>query len=59
VLDGETSYFYLYENQGGVGRKVFGAIHIVTGVPGFEESDILVSWNAPTAETKTVKVTPQ
>lgn len=43
--DGDTAYFYLYQT-GDPGNKVLDSIHILSGRPDFEESDIEVRWNA-------------
>jgi hypothetical protein len=44
--DGETSYFYLYEAGGAQGHKVSGAIRVLVGDPGFDETDVSVRWDA-------------
>lgn len=44
--DGETGYFYLYEIGGGQDQKILGAIHMVSGRPGFSGEDISIRWDA-------------
>jgi hypothetical protein len=44
-FDGETGFFYLYEVQAQPGRKVVGAIHIVNGLPDFNQQDISIRWD--------------
>jgi hypothetical protein len=39
-----TGYFYLYDRTGEDRKRVLGAIHILSGSPDFEESDIEVRW---------------
>lgn len=48
--DGETGYFYLYETKGDGGKKIVGAIHLLSGTPDFDEEDVTVRWDA--SETK-------
>lgn len=43
-FDGETSYFYLFENDER-DQKVVGAIHILSGPPDFDQSDITIRWS--------------
>src|SRR5688572_19291530 len=38
-FDGNTAYFYLYNEAGEQQEKVAGAIHVLTGVPDFEQQD--------------------
>ena len=48
--DGETAYYYLYDQTRCDGRMVVDAIHVTSRTPDFEQEDILVEWD-PT-ETK-------
>ena len=43
--DGETGYLYLFDNGRAADRRIVGAIHIFSGTPDFEESEIEVRWN--------------
>jgi hypothetical protein len=43
--DSETGYFYLYKVSGEKCQKVIDAIHIISGMPDFEEEDIEVRWS--------------
>jgi hypothetical protein len=43
--DGETGYFYLYEERANEGQKVAGAIHVLTGSPDFGQEDVSVVWD--------------
>ena len=43
--DGETSYFYLYRVTGGDGEKVLDSLHVFSGEPDFDDSDILIQWD--------------
>ncbi len=45
-FDGETGYFYLYNLSGEQGQKIISAIHIISGVPDFDESDVGIRWSA-------------
>ena len=40
--DGEVGYFYLYEPNGAPGKKVIGAIRVLTQAPDFEPADISI-----------------
>jgi hypothetical protein len=42
--DGETAYFYLYR-AGNEGNRVLASIHVLSGLPDFQESDVEVRWN--------------
>jgi hypothetical protein len=44
-FDGTTAYFYLYNQAGEQEEKVAGAIHVLTGVPDFEQQDVLTRWD--------------
>ena len=44
--DGDTGYFYLYDQSMPGGQRVLDAIHIVSGTPDFSENDVDVRWNA-------------
>ena len=39
-----TGYFYLYDQAGREGKRILNAIHILSGVPDFTESDVDVCW---------------
>jgi hypothetical protein len=43
--DGETGYFYLYDNNNAVGRKVIGSIRVLSGDADFTENDVAVRWD--------------
>lgn len=45
-FDGDTGYFYLYKTSESDGQKIKGAIHIVSGKPDFDISDISIRWRA-------------
>jgi hypothetical protein len=42
--DGETGYFYQYDQSRKGGQRVAGAIHIFSGNPNFTASDVEVRW---------------
>lgn len=42
--DGDTGYFYLYQTKNN-DKKVVAAIHVITGVPDFDEEDIKIMWD--------------
>ena len=42
--DGETGYFYKYDQDRMGGTRVLAAIHIVSGKVDFAESDVEVRW---------------
>jgi hypothetical protein len=44
--DGETGYFYLYEERGDKGRQVMAAIRVLTGRADFDEGDVAIRWDA-------------
>lgn len=44
-FDGDTGYFYLYNMSGERGQKVIAAIHILSGLPDFQEEDIEIRWS--------------
>lgn len=44
-FDGDTSYFYLYKNSAEQDQRIIAAIHILSGMPDFEDKDIAVRWN--------------
>src|SRR5438552_3008968 len=44
--DGETGYFYLYQTKGAQGQKVLDAIRVMIGTAHFDESDVVVRWDA-------------
>ena len=41
-----TGYFYLYALTGGKGKRVLDSIHVISGEPDFDESDITTAWDA-------------
>ncbi len=43
--DGEAGYFYLYECRGNAGKKVVGAIRIVSGTADFKQTELAVRWD--------------
>jgi len=43
--DGETGYFYLYDDSGARGPKVVGAIRILLTAPDFGQDSVLVCWD--------------
>jgi hypothetical protein len=45
-LDEITGYFYLYKPDVDDNHKIIASIHIFSGSPDFEESDISIRWNA-------------
>jgi hypothetical protein len=44
--DGETGYFYLYDQRRERGQMVFDAIQVVSSVADFQEPDVQVVWDA-------------
>ncbi|WP_437294750.1 DUF2251 domain-containing protein [Sorangium sp. So ce426] len=44
--DGDTGYFYLYATGEGTGQKVLDAIHVLSGMPDFGETDISIRWDS-------------
>ncbi len=45
-FDGDTGYFYLCEIASNQGRKVAGAIRVLTTKPDFGQADVLVRWDS-------------
>ena len=45
-FDGDTGYFYLYKQSAKQDQRIIAAIHIISGMPDFEEKDIAVRWNS-------------
>lgn len=43
--DGETGYFYLYDQTRPGSQRVIDAIHIFSGRPDFSEDDVDVRWS--------------
>jgi len=43
--DGETGYFYLYATHE-EGKKILGALHVLSGRRTFEKVDVEVRWDA-------------
>ena len=43
--DGETGYFYRYDQSRADSPQVLGAIHLISGAPDFSQSDVDVRWN--------------
>jgi hypothetical protein len=44
-FDGETAYFYLYDQTCGRDQMVIDHIHILSGKPDFEARDVVVRWD--------------
>lgn len=44
--DGDTGYFYLYDQSRPVSQRVKCAIHILSGRPDFTENDVKVCWSS-------------
>jgi hypothetical protein len=44
--DGETGYFYLYDERHERNHRVVGAIHVLSTAPDFHESDVRILWDA-------------
>lgn len=42
--DGETGYFYLYNQSKPASQRILSAIHVLSGHPEFSESDVEVRW---------------
>jgi len=42
--DGETGYFYLYETSAPEGRKVIGALHVLSGPCALRAADVEIRW---------------
>ena len=43
--DGEVAYFYLLDLLRPDGKKIIGAIHVVTGIVNISDDRICVKWN--------------
>lgn len=43
--DGDTSFFYLYQNEVDGNARVLDAIRIATGTPDFGADDIQITWD--------------
>ena len=44
-FDGETGYFYLYDQNRRDRQRIVADIHILSGQPDFTESDVEVRWD--------------
>jgi hypothetical protein len=44
-FDGESGWFYLFDNGRAAGRKIIGTIHILSGTPDFAGTEVDVRWN--------------
>jgi hypothetical protein len=44
--DGDTGYFYLYQESGDSAKKVLAAIRVISVPPDFEEDDLAIRWSA-------------
>ena len=43
--DGETGYFYLYECDAAMGRKVVDSLQVLTSEPDFTQEEVEVRWD--------------
>lgn len=43
--DGETGYFYLYDQRREESQKILDTIHIISARPDFDESDLQIVWD--------------
>jgi hypothetical protein len=44
-FDGRTGYFYLYKIEKPQGKRVLGAIRVLSGIPNFGQEDIAICWD--------------
>jgi hypothetical protein len=44
-FDGRTGYFYLYKIEEPQGKRVLGAIRVLSGIPNFDQKDIAICWD--------------
>ena len=42
--DGDTGYFYLYETCAPKGRRIIGALHVLSGPCAFRAADVQIRW---------------
>lgn len=49
--DGETGYFYLYDQRREEGRKVLDSIRVLNFEPDFDQEDVVVQWDESESKT--------